>query len=199
MTWYKVGLWPGKGYMLDVVLVEADSEYSALAKAAAMGYGDTMDSSQYEMYLNSIGVPPEKEAEYEDEDYSWFDDEGFCGYLNLRHAYAIEASRAEEKIGEIGCQLYFFGPTGKYVVDSKGNEVGVCGNCGKVTLEMPDGSCPFCHAYEMRSLNIAYNDDEDLLFKYTPPRGASMDRKLSLKKGQSKPLIDLKKIKLRRK
>jgi len=202
MTYYKVGLWPGKGYYLDVVIVEASSDYGALAKAASMGYGDTMTMSEYDSYLKSNGIDPKNPGDFEDEDYSWFDEDGWQGFINLRHAYAKEVTGAEEQIGKLGFQPYFFGGgmnVAEYIRAPDGREVGVCENCGKVSLEEEGGACPFCHQHEMRALNISYKSDADLFMKYKPSGKASMDRKGGLFKGKGKRLQMKPLIKLRRK
>lgn len=196
MTWYKVGLWPGSGYQMQVVIVESDSAEGAFAKAASMGYGDTMTSGQYEMYLNDIGVPPEKELDYEDERYSWFDDEGWQGYINMENAYVQPATPIEQKIAEMCCQPYYLADWGMYAVDPEGNTISVCGNCGKVSVEASDGSCPHCHRFMMRELNLYNTEDQRLFLDSVPSIRTSKDRKGRLfksrgKKPLLKPLINL--------
>ena len=108
MTWYYVALWPGYGYALQSMVVEATWEAPAIAKAAKYGCGETMDTGQYEMYLNSIGVAPEDEADYEDEDWVWFDEPeaGFMGYVNIRHAIIREAEPEDMlELQEINYQI----------------------------------------------------------------------------------------------
>jgi len=108
-TWYYVALWPGYGYSLDQAVVYASWDAPAIAAAAKLGCGETLDTSQYEQYLDFIGVPPEQKEDYEDDDYTWFDEPeaDFMGYINLRHAILREATPEDmlHLLGEISYEL----------------------------------------------------------------------------------------------
>ena len=121
MTWYKILLWPGAGYGLDMFTVEADSYEDALEKVGRKlrGTSYTITDTEFEESLRELmvdeGISRDEAMDWMDEQWQYVDP-GI--YVRAENMY----------IGRID------GPNGLR-----------CSNCGFTTQDLVlFDTCPIC-------------------------------------------------------